>query len=107
MPTLLYLAGVPGDSTPGMRSKRVAAEAWAGRTAAAASRAAATGRRSIRSIQAGGTGRPDPRWSMDDHGVVPTTRDDAPSFDPELFAFLRELADHNERPWFQANKPRY
>ena len=34
-------------------------------------------------------------------------RDDAPSFDAELFAFLRELADHNERPWFQANKDRY
>jgi uncharacterized protein (TIGR02453 family) len=24
-----------------------------------------------------------------------------------LFDFLRELADHNERPWFQANKARY
>ncbi len=34
-------------------------------------------------------------------------RDDAPSFDSELFAFLRELADHNERPWFTANKARY
>ena len=34
-------------------------------------------------------------------------RDDAPSFDGELFTFLRELAKHNERPWFQANKARY
>ncbi len=34
-------------------------------------------------------------------------KDDAPSFGPELFAFLRELADNNERPWFQANKQRY
>jgi uncharacterized protein (TIGR02453 family) len=34
-------------------------------------------------------------------------RDDDPSFGPELFAFLRELAQHNERPWFQAHKARY
>lgn len=34
-------------------------------------------------------------------------RDDDPSFGPELFAFLRELADHNERPWFQTHKDRY
>jgi uncharacterized protein (TIGR02453 family) len=34
-------------------------------------------------------------------------RDEAPSFEPELFAFLRELAANNERPWFQANKQRY
>ena len=32
---------------------------------------------------------------------------DAPCFDRELFAFLRELAANNERPWFQANKARY
>ncbi len=32
---------------------------------------------------------------------------EAPSFGPELFAFLRELAAHNEREWFNANKPRY
>jgi uncharacterized protein (TIGR02453 family) len=25
----------------------------------------------------------------------------------ELFTFLRDLADHNEREWFDANKPRY
>jgi uncharacterized protein (TIGR02453 family) len=30
-----------------------------------------------------------------------------PSFGPELFAFLAELRAHNERDWFQANKPRY
>jgi uncharacterized protein (TIGR02453 family) len=28
-------------------------------------------------------------------------------FGPELFAFLRELKDHNDREWFQANKHRY
>jgi uncharacterized protein (TIGR02453 family) len=32
---------------------------------------------------------------------------DAPSFSPRLFAFLRELADHNDRAWFTANKARY
>jgi len=32
---------------------------------------------------------------------------EAPSFSPELFAFLRELAAHNEREWFNANKARY
>ena len=32
---------------------------------------------------------------------------EAPSFSPELFAFLRELKDHNEREWFNANKARY
>jgi uncharacterized protein (TIGR02453 family) len=32
---------------------------------------------------------------------------EAPSFTPELFAFLRELEDHNEREWFNANKARY
>ena len=26
---------------------------------------------------------------------------------PELFTFLRELKDHNNREWFEANKPRY
>jgi uncharacterized protein (TIGR02453 family) len=29
------------------------------------------------------------------------------SFGPELFRFLDELADHNDRDWFEANKPRY
>ena len=29
------------------------------------------------------------------------------SFGPELFRFLDELADHNERDWFEANKARY
>jgi uncharacterized protein (TIGR02453 family) len=28
-------------------------------------------------------------------------------FGPELFAFLRELANHNDREWFNANKDRY
>src|SRR4051812_3733008 len=28
-------------------------------------------------------------------------------FTPELFRFLRELAKHNNRDWFQANKERY
>jgi uncharacterized protein (TIGR02453 family) len=28
-------------------------------------------------------------------------------FDPELFEFLAELADHNDREWFAANKDRY
>src|SRR3954454_15784565 len=32
---------------------------------------------------------------------------EAPSFSPRLFSFLRELADHNEREWFNANKARY
>lgn len=30
-----------------------------------------------------------------------------PGFAPSLFQFLEELADHNQRPWFQANKIRY
>ncbi|MCY2988699.1 MAG: DUF2461 domain-containing protein [Planctomycetota bacterium] len=29
------------------------------------------------------------------------------TFEPTLFQFLEELADHNNRPWFQANKWRY
>jgi uncharacterized protein (TIGR02453 family) len=28
-------------------------------------------------------------------------------FGPELFTFLRELKDHNDREWFNANKDRY
>src|SRR4051812_4476194 len=32
---------------------------------------------------------------------------EAPSFSPELFAFLRDLAANNGREWFAANKPRY
>ena len=35
------------------------------------------------------------------------TTAEAPSFSPQLFAFLRELKDHNEREWFNANKSRY
>lgn len=30
-----------------------------------------------------------------------------PRFTPDLFAFLRDLADNNEREWFHANKGRY
>jgi len=33
--------------------------------------------------------------------------DEEPSFDPSLFAFLRELREHNDREWFKANKARY
>ena len=32
---------------------------------------------------------------------------EAPSFSPGLFAFLRELAEHNDREWFAAHKARY
>ncbi len=28
-------------------------------------------------------------------------------FEPTIFRFLEELADNNNRPWFQENKPRY
>jgi uncharacterized protein (TIGR02453 family) len=35
------------------------------------------------------------------------TTAEAPSFSPQLFAFLRELAQHNDREWFNANKDRY
>ena len=30
-----------------------------------------------------------------------------PGFDPSIFQFLEELADNNNRPWFQTNKWRY
>ena len=30
-----------------------------------------------------------------------------PPFEGDLFAFLRALAQHNERSWFEAHKPRY
>jgi uncharacterized protein (TIGR02453 family) len=32
---------------------------------------------------------------------------EAPSFSPQLFAFLRDLKQHNDREWFNANKDRY
>lgn len=32
---------------------------------------------------------------------------DFPGFQPSLFEFLEELAGNNNRPWFEANKPRY
>lgn len=30
-----------------------------------------------------------------------------PGFSKDLFIFLNDLADNNDRGWFQANKPRY
>ena len=36
-----------------------------------------------------------------------TISTESASFGPELFAFLAELRDHNDRDWFAANKPRY
>ncbi|MEM7356985.1 MAG: DUF2461 family protein, partial [Acidobacteriota bacterium] len=30
-----------------------------------------------------------------------------PRIGPELFEFLRDLAENNNRDWFQANKARY
>jgi uncharacterized protein (TIGR02453 family) len=36
-----------------------------------------------------------------------TTSTESASFGPELFAFLSDLRDHNDRDWFAANKARY
>jgi uncharacterized protein (TIGR02453 family) len=36
-----------------------------------------------------------------------TSSTETASFGPELFAFLTELRDHNDREWFAANKARY
>jgi uncharacterized protein (TIGR02453 family) len=36
-----------------------------------------------------------------------TTSTEAASFGPELFTFLAELREHNDRDWFAANKERY
>lgn len=36
-----------------------------------------------------------------------TTSTELPSFEPELFGFLAELEQHNDRDWFAANKGRY
>jgi uncharacterized protein (TIGR02453 family) len=36
-----------------------------------------------------------------------TTTTEQASFGPELFRFLAELSDHNDRDWFAANKERY
>jgi uncharacterized protein (TIGR02453 family) len=33
--------------------------------------------------------------------------EEEPSFEPALFAFLRDLREHNEREWFNANKDRF
>lgn len=30
-----------------------------------------------------------------------------PSFDPDIISFLRDLARHNDRAWFEANRTRY
>jgi uncharacterized protein (TIGR02453 family) len=32
---------------------------------------------------------------------------EAPSFSPDLFVFLRDIAANNDREWFAENKPRY
>ncbi|MQA92625.1 MAG: TIGR02453 family protein [Gemmatimonas sp.] len=37
----------------------------------------------------------------------PTSGEDGGKFDPELFDFLRELRQNNNREWFTANKERY
>jgi uncharacterized protein (TIGR02453 family) len=39
--------------------------------------------------------------------MLPGVSVEAPSFSSDLFAFLRELADNNDREWFAANKSRY
>ena len=36
-----------------------------------------------------------------------STETEQASFGPELFGFLAELKDHNDRDWFNANKARY
>jgi uncharacterized protein (TIGR02453 family) len=35
------------------------------------------------------------------------TATSTPSFSPDLFRFFRDLERHNNRAWFQSNKPRY
>jgi uncharacterized protein (TIGR02453 family) len=42
-----------------------------------------------------------------DNGMIWLVSHDQPSFRPALFTFLRELREHNDREWFQANKSRY
>jgi uncharacterized protein (TIGR02453 family) len=39
--------------------------------------------------------------------VISTPAKAKPSFTPELFAFLADLREHNDREWFAANKHRY
>jgi uncharacterized protein (TIGR02453 family) len=36
-----------------------------------------------------------------------STHTEAPSFGPELFAFLTDLGEHNDREWFATHKARY
>lgn len=31
----------------------------------------------------------------------------SPYFSPKLFAFLRDLREHNDRDWFETHKERY
>lgn len=38
---------------------------------------------------------------------MPSKKSTAPLFTPELFEFLTELADNNDRDWFKANQQRY
>jgi uncharacterized protein (TIGR02453 family) len=51
----------------------------------------------------GGGHHLDPRLQT----IMPDATVEEPSFSPELFAFLRELADNNDREWFTAHKARY
>ena len=39
--------------------------------------------------------------------MVDVSLEEEPSFDAAMFAFLRELAENNDREWFAANKERY
>jgi uncharacterized protein (TIGR02453 family) len=39
--------------------------------------------------------------------IIATVSREQPIFRPAMFAFLRDLRQHNDREWFQANKSRY
>lgn len=41
------------------------------------------------------------------HGMGKVEQEGFRGFPPDLFAFLEDLKNHNERDWFQANKDRY
>ena len=47
------------------------------------------------------------RQSSSPPSTSPRRAAGAPIFRPATFAFLRDLRGHNDREWFQANKPRY
>jgi uncharacterized protein (TIGR02453 family) len=52
------------------------------------------------------------RWAHRNHqearkGPGRMRQDETARFPPGFFRFLKELAKHNDRDWFQANKPRY